>query len=188
MSAQTSITNALVKNVDVTELDIELIQHGLEVFLSDTFNILSVLLFSVFLHNTYCAVLYLIILSTLRVHTGGWHARTKIACYCTYQLMFLVFSTLIKHTFSPGISHMILCSSLYYMWVNAPVEHIYNPLSNDVKAKNRTISHRYLVLYTLLYFFVSNEYSIYKTTIMLSFLYNGILMYAQSVSAKKEKP
>ncbi len=88
------IKGLLLKSVSNDDKRNMLAEHGIDILISDGRNLFCVFFLSLFLLNTKETVLYMLVLSTLRVHSGGWHASSELRCFITYQGMFLLFSLL----------------------------------------------------------------------------------------------
>jgi accessory gene regulator B len=52
----------------------------------------TLLVISLFLHNTFQAILFLLFLYILRTRTGGFHCKTFIGCYITSCIFFIILS------------------------------------------------------------------------------------------------
>lgn len=171
------IKDILSHKTEIDEKKIALAKHGLDILISDGRNLLSVFLLSLVLKNTTQALLYLLVLSTLRVHTGGWHASSEVKCFLTYQGMFILFSFLNSFMMPDFINTVLMIASILYIVCCAPIEHKYNPLSHDEIIKNRyccfVYCFLYLVAFILMRSFLSSHYS---QAISIAFVYNVILM------------
>ena len=102
---------------DIDENKIALAKHGLDILISDGRNLLCVFLLSLMLKNTAQTLIYLFVLSTLRVHTGGWHASSEVKCFLSYQGMFILFSFLNSFMIPDFLNTILLIASiLYYLY------------------------------------------------------------------------
>ena len=129
------IFETLSKNKNLSNKQILLINHGIDILISDGRNILTVLFFSTLFRNTKSAIVYLMVLSTLRVHSGGWHASSETKCFISYQGMFVLFSQLNKLQLNRYFCLVLMIVSIVYIVRYSPVEHIYNPLLKSEKYK-----------------------------------------------------
>lgn len=153
-----------------------LLNHGLDILISDGRNIICLFLFSMLFKNTLQAALYLLTLCALRVHTGGWHASSELLCFITYQTMFILFSIINKLLIPNTIQNIIMLFSIIYILTNAPVEHKYNPLSCKERKANYLFCVFYICVFLLTYFLIKPINSSCSQTISLSFAFNTILM------------
>ena len=167
---------ALLDNTNVPDEKRLLVEHGIDILISDGRNILCVFIWSLLLHNTRQALVYLLVLSTLRVHTGGWHASSEMYCFITYQWMFFLFSYLLHFQISEYLCFFLLFFSIVYILIFSPVQHRYNPLSEDEIKKNRNYCVLYCFLYSVLFFITGLSSNMYPRTIVITFVFNVTLM------------
>ena len=170
------IKELLLKGVPCDDKRRELAEHGIDILISDSRNLFCVFFLSLFLLNTKETVLYMLVLSTLRVHSGGWHASSELRCFITYQGMFLLFSLLNTLIIPKHVSTVIVIFSVFYIIHFSPVEHKFNPLSTEETKRNRIYCFMYCVAYSTL-FLAMIEYSyMYAQTIAVTLLFNVVLM------------
>lgn len=173
---KTKIKGLLLKSVSHGDKRRALIEHGIDILISDGRNLLCVLFLSFFIHNTKQAVLYMLVLSTLRVHTGGWHATSEFKCFVTYQIMFLIFSLLNTFTIPKLINIAIMAFSIFYIICFSPIEHKFNPLSIEEIKRNRMYCLIYCIGYLALFLFMIKYSYAFAQTIAITFLFNVMLM------------
>ncbi len=174
------------RRIGLSELEKELVSHGMDILICDGRNFVSVILLSFFLGTTRRTILYLVILSCLRGHTGGWHSKTELGCFVTYNISYLLLIWLSYRSIHPYIMNLIISTSASYIIWFSPIEHINNPLSNQEREKNKMIS----VYYSMVFFFLYTVLLIHKQTgyaaiISLAFVYDAILMELLRRSGKR---
>ena len=128
------------RRIGLSELDRELVSHGIDILICDGRNYVSTILLSFFFGTTRRTILYLIILSCLRGHTGGWHSKTELGCFVTYNISYLLLIWLSYRGIHPFFMNLIILTAVSYIIWFSPIEHINNPLSNQEREKNRMIS------------------------------------------------
>lgn len=170
------IKKALLKDIPCDSKRKALAEHGIDILISDGRNLLCVFFLSILIHNTDQAVLYILVLSTLRVHTGGWHASSELNCFITYQGMFLLFSLLNIFIIPKGTSIAIMAFSIIYIVLFSPVEHKFNPLSSVEIKSNRLYCFIYSAGYFALFLSLIKYSYIHAQTIAFTFLFNVVLM------------
>ena len=173
---KTKIKGLLLKRVSYDDNRKMLAEHGIDILISDGRNLLCVLILSFFIGNTKQAVLYMLVLSTLRVHTGGWHSTSELKCFITYQGMFLFFSLLSLIHIPKYVSITIIIISILYSVLFSPVEHKLNPLSTEEIKRNRVYCYVYCVAYFTLFLILTSYSYVYAQTIAITFLFNFMLM------------
>ena len=119
-----------------------LIRYGLEIVLLNGSEILDILIISLFLKKFSVTVICTVFYSWLRIHSGGYHCKSKGSCFVSYVLFFLCFvlCTDIK------INALLYAVSVFYIAVNAPLQHVLNPLSASEIRYNRRLTWFILVL------------------------------------------
>ncbi|MBQ6334252.1 MAG: accessory gene regulator B family protein [Erysipelotrichaceae bacterium] len=170
------IKKILLKSVSHDDKRRALAEHGIDILISDSRNLLCVFLLSFFLRNTELAILYMLVLSTLRVHTGGWHASSELKCFITYQGMFLFFSLLNTLIILKSINTAIMIFSVFYIIYFSPVEHKYNPLSAEEIKRNRIYCFIYCIVYSVLFLILIKYSYVLAQTIAITLLFNVVLM------------
>lgn len=169
------LTRAKRKSL-LSETELALPDRGFDVFVHDSVNALCVLILSFILHDPVRGIVYLFSFAGLRSYTGGWHAHTKAGCFLTYQLLYMV-SEILLHIQITGLSRVIIAGicTVYMIW-SGPVEHIYNPLSPEVRKRNhRKLIRNSIVLYAVLTVLVLLQTDL-SQTIVIVMAYNMILM------------
>ena len=171
-----TLKRVLLKDLSHDDKRRMLVEHGIDILISDGRNLLCVFLISFFLRNTSQTLLYMFVLSTLRIHTGGWHASSELKCFITYQGMFLLFSLLNSFVIPKYVSIVLMAISVFYIIYFSPVEHKYNPLSYEEIQRNR----KYCILlsagYSVTFLFLIEYSYMHAQTIIITFIYNVILM------------
>ncbi len=114
--------------------EIDIYRYGLEVFILNFLNIISILLLG-YLSNTILeALIFLITFIILRQLTGGFHFKSYNLCYfsfiCMY-LLFLQFYYLRIRELDQNIYFIILTSCLIYIMYMTPIENVNKPLSKN---------------------------------------------------------
>lgn len=164
-------------------LDKEIYQYGLEVFLLNLVNIISILLIG-FISNTILnAVIFLITFIIIRQLTGGFHFKNYTKCIVTFMLLYILFLVLD----SLAVWDFILCLVLIiidflYIILNAPIENKNKPISPYIKNKLRIKIVYFLLFGLLIYilFYHSLHGMLYAITL------DAILIKVEKQRKKKE--
>ncbi|WP_442878013.1 accessory gene regulator B family protein [Anaerorhabdus sp.] len=165
------------KKLDELKYDKKIFHHGLQIIIYDGIGLISVLIQSIFFHNFLFGIIYILIFSHLRIHAGGYHASTKSQCFLIYNCLFLFFMLTLKSIIFAYLFNFILTglSSLFIIRY-APVQHIYSPLSQIEKYKNKDklrISLFFILLFYIILLVL--QINIYKP-ISISIIYTALLM------------
>ena len=139
------------KRLILSDVDKSLISHGIDIIVSDGRNFLSVFFLSFLFHKTKETLLYLVILSCLRGHTGGWHSESEFGCFVSYNLSYILIISIMNLDLSVFVMSVLVLFSIVYINMFAPVEHPNNPLSHAERIRNKEISFFYTFLFSMLY-------------------------------------
>lgn len=169
--------NTLTKFLNLDDEMYVLFQHGIQIILFDTIGFLGVIVQSSYFQNIIIGFTYIAVFSQLRVHSGGYHSKTKLGCLISYNLLYFLFCLLINSfIFNKYLNILltILCS--YYIIRHAPVEHIFAPLNPINKYRNKDIVLYSLCFFLILYIiFIGFNINLYKP-ISISIIYTSLLM------------
>ena len=121
-----SITNVLWEQGFIKDTDIDKCAYGLDIIISSAFEIISILVISVFLHNFLETVVFFGCFIPLRIYAGGYHAKTRLRCLFVSIIVYMIFTTIIYIT--PAKVYFKLCLllsfiSLVVVFVLAPIIH-----------------------------------------------------------------
>lgn len=122
----------------IREHDVDKCRYGLEVFISSSLEVLSILVISLFLGNFAETCLFFAAFIPLRIYAGGYHADTKVRCYFVSLAVYGLFSVAISF-FPPNfylpavIAEMII--SFVTVYIFSPVVHFRRKM-NSIEVKN----------------------------------------------------
>ena len=117
-----------------TDRQIILLNHGIDIVISDGINMTVLLMISAAAGDLLQGIVWLLTFTGMRKYSGGWHASTRFRCFLSYQAVFVLM--LMCSGFITDL-RIIVCTfldSVSYTIRNAPVQHIFNPLSEQEKA------------------------------------------------------
>lgn len=142
----------------------EIYVYGLQLILSTSFTILSIILSSIYFYRWYDAFIFLFFFIPIRLFAGGYHACTYLGCYiCSntcFHISIILGNKYILNNF-PTILFIFIAFSLYILF-SCPILHQNNLLSTESFMKNK----KYLKI-TLILEFVA-IYLLYKFVPTLS--------------------
>lgn len=122
----------------IQEDDINECRYGLEMFISSSVEVLSILLISIFVRNFVETLLFFAAFIPLRVYAGGYHANTKLRCYlislATYAVFALILYILPNDTYMIIIEVEVLFTFVIVL-AFAPIIH-YNKNVNYIEISN----------------------------------------------------
>lgn len=131
--------------------EVQIYEYGLELILADIINFAAVLLISAALQEIGSGILYLLCFVSVRIFSGGFHARTHLLCGISMILFYLLFTFICKGAASAGSAVLIAGTILAYApllkW--APVRNRNRPLNDSKRRKNRYRAVASYILWTL---------------------------------------
>lgn len=121
-----TIANALWTQGIIQEEDIDTCRYGLDVFISSSLEIVSILIIAALVGNLFEAVLLFVAFIPLRVYAGGYHANTRLKCYVislgVYGLLTLLTLMISKEVYAT-VNIIFTLISLVTVLTSAPVIH-----------------------------------------------------------------
>lgn len=154
------ITNRLRAQNIIQESEIPVYFYGFELLLSSVFNAIWILIWGCILQREMLALIYIIILATVRTQIGGYHANSYRNCFICYSIAFLTvvmmeYGCKVFALPAPflGISAIVILLVEYFM---APVLH-----TKKLNTQERLIARKkgigrttlWLIAMLLLYFY-----------------------------------
>lgn len=180
----------LTDNVQLSEYDTLLLEHGISILLQDGSEILSALIIGSCFGRLIETVLFLICFCSLRIHSGGLHARTPAGCYFGFMLIFGSVLIICSFDIPEYISIIISIISAAYIILYAPAEHPLNPLTT---AQKSSAGKHALYLSTISLFcemlFMFLQSSLIKpitAALFLNCLLMNMLNYSDSLKGRKD--
>lgn len=174
MNLTKTITEKLIRNESLSDLDQRLLEHGIEIVISDVCGILGMMVLSYFLHSALETVIYIIAFSALRTYSGGIHARSEWRCFLTTEMIYLVCMFLCRHwNINLLLESVIVIFSCTFIWINAPVIHHLQPLTEEEKKENQKKC-RFILMFICISWLILSSYRHVFTFVLLI---DAIMMY-----------
>lgn len=114
--------------------------YGLEIIISTTIGLSSILLLSYMLSSFMSGLVFLSIFAPLRLFTGGYHASSYGRCFIISNLSFLlvlIIGDIIWEKLSFWGWMFLLSFLCYYIITNAPVVNSNQPISKSKQRQNK---------------------------------------------------
>ena len=90
------ITNLLNREGIIQDFEIPLYHYGFELLLSSVFNAVWILMWGFITERKMLAIVYIVILATVRTQIGGYHANSYRKCFLCYSLAFLTVIVMVE--------------------------------------------------------------------------------------------
>ncbi|MCR4950366.1 MAG: accessory gene regulator B family protein [Solobacterium sp.] len=155
-----------------SQKELALIRYGLEVVLLNGSEILCILIISLFLKKFAVTLIYTVFYSWLRIHCGGYHCKSKGSCFVSYVLFFLCF-VLCADMELNMLLYLLYFVSVFYIAVNAPLQHVLNPLSASEIRNNRRLTWFILVLSGAAFTFIPK----YRISVLFAVFFNAMMCF-----------
>lgn len=129
-------------------------RYGIELTLSTLSSILSVLFLSLLFDAIVETVVFLTVYMSLRIWSGGYHAKTYARCFLSTNLTYLAvfaFSRMLPALESVWPSLFLLFAANIVIFVRAPVRNEHHPLSEERYRRNRRIARTLLLIYDFVF-------------------------------------
>ena len=81
----------LKKNI-INEDELPVYQYGMQVLICNIAGMLTVLIVGILISRLVESIIFITIYATLRIYTGGYHARTPLVCNIVFLGTYLVLS------------------------------------------------------------------------------------------------
>lgn len=159
--------------------DKELYYHAIKLIIHEWSTYVFLIVIACFVNAIIPTILYIVLLTLIRRYSGGYHADTYFMCWFLYTIFYLIFLVLFKMNMFSNVyvSLMVLISSSFYIYKNAPVQHINNPLEVIEKHKYRKFTMLILWSYICTYLILQIINSKISSIVLIVLLFNALLMF-----------
>lgn len=102
----------LSKNLNLSKEKEDVIYYGLFVVVTNLISIFSVLFIGYILQQFYNTFILMLFYTPLRLYIGGYHSKTPMSCFITFNMIFLIFilimSVIKSHVILDVITEILL--------------------------------------------------------------------------------
>lgn len=158
----TSLADCLFRNYPLDENQKPVYIYGFQLFLSSAAAMVSIFVLSCLLQAVYSSFVFSTIFVSIRLFSGGYHAKTYGKCFVISNSVFLICFFLAKITqkyLFDFICPYLVCFSLLVIAVLTPIRHKNHLLSDMTYQKNKKIS-RALALFESLCILIMHSFSL----------------------------
>lgn len=145
------VTAFLIRERSISEENAEIYQYGVEITLSSIFNIVLIMLVSIFAKSILSGMIFLILFITLRQFSGGYHATTYFRCNTIFLLTYifvLLMSRYVVISFWANCIFVLL--GIIVLLLFAPVPNVHKPITGDACKKHKRNAIIIYVLFSLI--------------------------------------
>jgi accessory gene regulator B len=181
------ISLSFCNNNIINKEDIEIYEYGLEILILTVFEVVSIILISMFLNKLLMTLLFILSFCSLRMFAGGYHAKTSIHCYLEFLSVYIVY-LILQHLPLPLAVIPIAISAISELIVllYAPIDNENKRLSTENTKRCRLISILVVSVGTLAVVILSLTKSNFTYCISLGQLAAAILLLAVKIKTRKE--
>lgn len=136
------IVDCMYSNKIIEQNMINVCEYGVELMLSGMINVIVILLVSILSHSVLYGIIFLLILISTRVFTGGYHATTHIGCNISMVYIYIT-SLLMLNIKCYGyimLLHIIVFIGYIVITIYSPLENSNKKLSEYQKKKYNKLS------------------------------------------------
>lgn len=145
------VTAFLIRERSISVENAEIYQYGVEITLSSIFNIVLIMLVSIFAKSIPSGMIFLILFITLRQFSGGYHATTYFRCNTIFLLTYvfvLLMSRYVVISFWANCIFVLL--GIMGLLLFAPVPNVHKPLTRDACKRHKRNAIVIYVLFSLI--------------------------------------
>ena len=132
--------NFLIRSNAVCESDREVCEYGFHALYNSIVDIASILAIAACAKMLPEAIAYHIAFVPMRNTAGGWHAKTRAACFAFSTAIFAASLWASSHLASSAASISLGLFSALLVWAASPIEHENSPLSRAKQARMKKVS------------------------------------------------
>ena len=138
-----SLADCLFRNYPIDEKQKPVYIYGFQLFLSSAAAMISIFILSCLLGEVYTSFVFSAIFVSIRLFSGGYHAKTYSKCFIVSNMVFLICFFLAQaiHEYHMDFVYPVMvCLSLSVIVILTPIKHKNHPLSDAAYHKNKKIS------------------------------------------------
>lgn len=128
----TFLSDTLTESNIIEKNKIKIFCYGMEVFLLSVFEILSILLLSLYISNTLNTIMFFGAFLPLRLYAGGYHAKTRFSCFMILIAVYAAMTCITESLVNNYLSNIITLATI----VNIIIVFVYAPVINPNKKRN----------------------------------------------------
>ena len=165
----------LKKNI-INEDELPVYQYGMQVLICNIAGMLTVLIVGILISRLVESIIFITIYATLRIYTGGYHARTPLVCNIVFLGTYLVTVMLEALKVNNSVVWIMYLLSCLIILRFSPIENVNKELDEKDKEiyRNKSLIISTLLLMILLAGDITDRYSMMN-------MYSDISLYMKLV-------
>lgn len=134
------ITDYLVRKGEISKEEVKIYHYGFTVAIDTVVDMVVLFIIGILMKHLIATIIFILVFTTVRIYTGGYHARTRIACIGITG-MSLIFNIVVSEFISKaGIS-------FYYYIVVSVFSVLITYLKAPVKNENKILEDEEVIVY-----------------------------------------
>lgn len=149
-----SLVRLLEKYYDLSDEERPVYVYGFELLLSTLSSMITIFSVSIIIGKPGYAIFFMLFFFSLRLFTGGYHAKTYLRCFITTNTLFIATILLTKFILFfqlKWIMPILVIISSTVIWIFAPIKNIHRPCSEESYIKNKKRAHLLSYLCSLIF-------------------------------------
>lgn len=172
----------LKKNI-INEDELPVYQYGMQVLIGNIAGMLTVLIVGILISRLVESIIFITIYATLRIYTGGYHARTPLVCNIVFFGTYLVTVMLEALKVNNSVVWIMYLLSCLIILRFSPIENVNKELDDKDKEiyRNKSLIISTLLLMLLLAGDITDRYSNGAVNNIMMNMYIDISLYMKLV-------
>lgn len=172
----------LKKNI-INEDELPVYQYGMQVLIGNIAGMLTVLIVGILISRLVESIIFITIYATLRIYTGGYHARTPLVCNIVSLGTYLVTVMLEALKVNNSVVWIMYLLSCLIILRFSPIENVNKELDDKDKEiyRNKSLIISTLLLMLLLAGDITDRYSNGAVNNIMMNMYSDISLYMKLV-------
>ena len=172
----------LKKNI-INEDELPVYQYGMQVLIGNIAGMLTVLIVGILISRLVESIIFITIYATLRIYTGGYHARTPLVCNIVFLGTYLVTVMLEALKVNNSVVWIMYLLSCLIILRFSPIENVNKELDDKDKEiyRNKSLIISTLLLMLLLAGDITDRYSNGAVNNIMMSMYSDISLYMKLV-------
>lgn len=172
----------LNKNI-INEDELPVYQYGMQVLICNIAGMLTVLIVGILISRLVESIIFITIYTTLRIYTGGYHARTPLVCNIVFLGTYLVTVMLEALKVNNSVVWIMYLLSCLIILRFSPIENVNKELDEKDKEiyRNKSLIISTLLLMILLAGDITDRYSNGAVNNIMMNMYSDISLYMKLV-------
>lgn len=172
----------LKKNI-INEDELPVYQYGMQVLIGNIAGMLTVLIVGILISRLVESIIFITIYATLRIYTGGYHARTPLVCNIVFLGTYLVTVMLEALKVNNSVVWIMYLLSCLIILRFSPIENVNKELDEKDKEiyRNKSLIISTLLLMILLAGDITDRYSNGAVNNIMMNMYSDISLYMKLV-------